>query len=275
MGTANTIRYPIDVTFKDNSGVKGLTHVSTFNKTNAYTFATWNDDSSWPPQKPDCSSKCSAAVWTKNGKLWRSITSSVSRPFVTPLLSGTARFLAVSPRPVMRLPGAAQNAELLLAFGQEILRPLQVAGENVHTVLERLEAELPPHTAQLDGGLPVLVLGQLAAVGRARLTHHRDAVLRQRRDRRPRQDRPQAAAAPRGLQDDPIHDQQITDRVRERGLEGRLPLTGCASRTTSPMRATSPVQESIASKGWSGPNIRTRTNDIRPTAMSCTASNES
>ncbi len=45
VGTAKTIRYPVDITVKDNSGVKGLTHVSTFNKTSAYTFATWNDDS--------------------------------------------------------------------------------------------------------------------------------------------------------------------------------------------------------------------------------------
>ncbi|MEU6141693.1 hypothetical protein ABZ848_15150 [Streptomyces sp. NPDC047081] len=45
VGTAKTIRYPIDITIKDDSGVKGLTDLSTFNKTNAYTFATWDGDS--------------------------------------------------------------------------------------------------------------------------------------------------------------------------------------------------------------------------------------
>ncbi|MFR0357506.1 hypothetical protein [Streptomyces sediminimaris] len=46
VGTSKTIRYPIDITVRDNSGVKGLTHVSTFNRANAYSFATWNGDSS-------------------------------------------------------------------------------------------------------------------------------------------------------------------------------------------------------------------------------------
>ncbi|MFJ8143316.1 hypothetical protein [Streptomyces sp. NPDC096013] len=45
VGTAKTITYPIDITVKDNSGVKGLLHVSTFSKTLLYRFATWNDES--------------------------------------------------------------------------------------------------------------------------------------------------------------------------------------------------------------------------------------
>ncbi|MFF4733901.1 hypothetical protein ACFY3M_53915 [Streptomyces mirabilis] len=61
VGTAKTIRYPIDITIKDNSGVKGLTHVSTFNKTNAYTFATWNDDSSCT-KKSATTSVCRATM---------------------------------------------------------------------------------------------------------------------------------------------------------------------------------------------------------------------
>ncbi|MBW8796285.1 MAG: hypothetical protein JF597_22610 [Streptomyces sp.] len=83
VGTSKTIKYPIDITVKDNSGVKGLTHVSTFNKTNAYTFATWNDDSSctkksattsvcratmtidpaWIPDSDDIDSNKVAGVW--------------------------------------------------------------------------------------------------------------------------------------------------------------------------------------------------------------------
>ena len=61
VGTAKTITYPIDVTVKDNSGVKGLTHVSTFNKTSAYTFATWNDDSSCT-KKSATTSVCRATM---------------------------------------------------------------------------------------------------------------------------------------------------------------------------------------------------------------------
>ncbi|MFJ8135854.1 hypothetical protein [Streptomyces sp. NPDC096013] len=45
VGTAKTIRYPVDITVKDNSGVKGLLHVSTFNKTLLFSFADWNNDS--------------------------------------------------------------------------------------------------------------------------------------------------------------------------------------------------------------------------------------
>ncbi|WP_405973280.1 hypothetical protein OG496_31155 [Streptomyces sp. NBC_00988] len=46
VGTAKAISYPVDITVKDNSGVKGLTHVSTFNRTRLYSFADWNGDSS-------------------------------------------------------------------------------------------------------------------------------------------------------------------------------------------------------------------------------------
>jgi hypothetical protein len=61
VGTAKTIRYPIDITIKDNSGVKKLTDVFTFNKTNAYTFATWNDDSSCT-KKSATTSVCRATM---------------------------------------------------------------------------------------------------------------------------------------------------------------------------------------------------------------------
>ncbi|MFD8716445.1 hypothetical protein ACFV2H_00060 [Streptomyces sp. NPDC059629] len=61
VGTSKTIRYPIDITVKDNSGVKGLTHVSTFSKTLLYTFADWNDDSSCT-KKSTTTSVCRATM---------------------------------------------------------------------------------------------------------------------------------------------------------------------------------------------------------------------
>ncbi|MET7898935.1 hypothetical protein [Streptomyces mirabilis] len=61
VGTAKTIRYPIDITIKDNSGVKKLTDVFTFNKTNAYTFATWDGDSSCT-KKSTTTSVCRATM---------------------------------------------------------------------------------------------------------------------------------------------------------------------------------------------------------------------
>ncbi|MET9084683.1 hypothetical protein ABZX77_22850 [Streptomyces sp. NPDC004237] len=61
VGTSKTITYPIDITVKDNSGVKGLTHVSTFNKTILYGFADWNDDSSCT-KKSATTSVCRATM---------------------------------------------------------------------------------------------------------------------------------------------------------------------------------------------------------------------
>ncbi|MET7457099.1 hypothetical protein ABZT03_35500 [Streptomyces sp. NPDC005574] len=47
VGTSKTIRYPIDFTIKDNSGVKGLTHVSTYNTSSATGggFVDWTSTS--------------------------------------------------------------------------------------------------------------------------------------------------------------------------------------------------------------------------------------
>ncbi len=61
VGTSKTIVYPIAITIKDNSGVKRLTDVSTFNKTNAYSFATWNGDSSCT-KKSATTSVCRATM---------------------------------------------------------------------------------------------------------------------------------------------------------------------------------------------------------------------
>ncbi|GAA2931178.1 hypothetical protein GCM10011428_55820 [Streptomyces violaceus] len=62
-------------------------------------------------------------------------------------------------------PGAAQCVELLLPFVKEVLGPLQVAVQDVHTLLEGLEADPLPYAAQFGGGFAMLVFGQLAAVG--------------------------------------------------------------------------------------------------------------
>jgi len=82
----------------------------------------------------------------------------------------------------MGLPGAAQSAELLLTFGQEVQGPLQVAVQDVYAILEGLETDPLPHAPQFGGGLAVLVLGQLAAVGAAGFAGHRGAVRRQAAD---------------------------------------------------------------------------------------------
>ncbi|MER8010263.1 hypothetical protein [Streptomyces sp. NPDC094149] len=61
VGTSRTIHYPIDITVKDDSGVKGLTHVSTFNMTNGWSFATWDGDSSCT-KKSATTSVCRATM---------------------------------------------------------------------------------------------------------------------------------------------------------------------------------------------------------------------
>ncbi|NUR39568.1 MAG: hypothetical protein HOV73_05740 [Streptomyces sp.] len=46
IGVAKTVRYPIAITIKDDSGVKKITDLSTFNTSNGYGFISWNGDSS-------------------------------------------------------------------------------------------------------------------------------------------------------------------------------------------------------------------------------------
>lgn len=41
VGTSVTVRYPIDITVKDNSGVKGLTDASTYNASTGAGFVEW------------------------------------------------------------------------------------------------------------------------------------------------------------------------------------------------------------------------------------------
>ncbi|KUN85108.1 hypothetical protein [Streptomyces griseoruber] len=86
VGTSRTVTYPIAVTVKDDSGVKGITDLSTFNKTNGYGFATWDGDSScvkksatvsvctgtmtvdpgWIAESDDTDSNRVAGVWQVN-----------------------------------------------------------------------------------------------------------------------------------------------------------------------------------------------------------------
>ncbi|MEU2427101.1 hypothetical protein ABZ619_39845 [Streptomyces sp. NPDC007851] len=87
VGTSKTIQYPIDITIKDNSGVKGLTHVSTYNASSAAGsgFVDWTGTScskksattsvcratmtitpAWIPGYSDSDSNKAAGVWQVN-----------------------------------------------------------------------------------------------------------------------------------------------------------------------------------------------------------------
>ncbi|WP_327238850.1 MULTISPECIES: hypothetical protein [unclassified Streptomyces] len=101
---------------------------------------------------------------------------------------------------------------------------MQVAVQDVHAVSEGLEPNACPDVGKLGGSLAVLGFGQVAAVGRAGFAGNRDAAL-QAADSRARQHRAQAEAAPRQFQNDPVHDQQVTDRMRECLFEDGIPLS--------------------------------------------------
>ncbi|KOG38131.1 hypothetical protein AQJ84_13675 [Streptomyces resistomycificus] len=86
VGTSKTVKYKIAVTIKDDSGVKGITDVSTFNTSNGYGFVTWDGDSTcvkkssttsvctatmtvdpgWIPDSDDIDSNRVAGVWQVN-----------------------------------------------------------------------------------------------------------------------------------------------------------------------------------------------------------------
>ncbi|MEV1026895.1 hypothetical protein [Streptomyces sp. NPDC050264] len=63
VGTSKTIKYPIAITVKDNSGVKGLTRVSTFNRSNGYGFGDWTGTSC--VKKSATTSVCTATMTIK------------------------------------------------------------------------------------------------------------------------------------------------------------------------------------------------------------------
>ncbi|WP_330459741.1 hypothetical protein OIB37_24435 [Streptomyces sp. NBC_00820] len=85
VGTTKTVTFPIAITVKDNSGVKGLTHVSAFNSSNGYGFFDWTGsscakkssttsvctatmkvDPAWIPDSDDIDSNKIAGVWQVN-----------------------------------------------------------------------------------------------------------------------------------------------------------------------------------------------------------------
>jgi hypothetical protein len=85
VGTTKKVTFPIAVTVKDNSGVKGLTRVSTFNRSNGYGFFDWTDTTcekkssttsvctatmsvapAWIADSDDIDSNRTAGLWTVN-----------------------------------------------------------------------------------------------------------------------------------------------------------------------------------------------------------------
>lgn len=60
VGTSVAIRYPIAITIKDNSGVKGLTRVSTFSSSTGIGYADWTDTSC--TKKSATTSVCTATM---------------------------------------------------------------------------------------------------------------------------------------------------------------------------------------------------------------------
>ncbi|MFF8024150.1 hypothetical protein ACFZDJ_24185 [Streptomyces sp. NPDC007896] len=82
VGTSKTVTFPIAITVKDNSGVKGLTDVSTFNTSNGRGFVDWTGsscvkkssttsvctatmtvDPAWIPDTSDTDANTIAGVW--------------------------------------------------------------------------------------------------------------------------------------------------------------------------------------------------------------------
>ncbi|MCX5009074.1 hypothetical protein OHB05_41890 [Streptomyces sp. NBC_00638] len=85
VGTSKVVRFPIAITIKDDAGVKGLTDVSTFNRSNGYGFADWTGstcvkqsattsvctatmtiDPGWIADSDDIDSNKVAGVWQVN-----------------------------------------------------------------------------------------------------------------------------------------------------------------------------------------------------------------
>ncbi|MFG2741538.1 hypothetical protein ACGFY0_15985 [Streptomyces chartreusis] len=60
IGTSARVTYPIAITIRDSSGVKGLTDISVFNKTNGYGFSDWVDTRC--EKKSSTTSVCTASM---------------------------------------------------------------------------------------------------------------------------------------------------------------------------------------------------------------------
>ncbi|MDX3132252.1 hypothetical protein PV367_21190 [Streptomyces europaeiscabiei] len=66
IGTSKTIRFPVAVTVKDNSGARKITDLSTFNRSNGYGFTTWDGDSSCA-RKSSTTSVCTGTMTVDPG----------------------------------------------------------------------------------------------------------------------------------------------------------------------------------------------------------------
>ncbi|OIJ68441.1 hypothetical protein WN71_008470 [Streptomyces mangrovisoli] len=60
VGTEKTINFPIAITITDNSGVKGLSHASTFNRTTGHGFIDWTGTTC--QKKTSTTSVCTATM---------------------------------------------------------------------------------------------------------------------------------------------------------------------------------------------------------------------
>ncbi|MEU6071564.1 hypothetical protein ABZ864_45840 [Streptomyces sp. NPDC047082] len=60
IGTSQRVTYPIAITIRDNSGVKGLSHVSVFNKSDGWGFSDWTDTKC--VKKSSTTSVCTATM---------------------------------------------------------------------------------------------------------------------------------------------------------------------------------------------------------------------
>lgn len=66
IGTSKTIRFPVAVTVKDDSGARKITDLSTFNRSNGYGFTTWDGDSSCA-RKSSTTSVCTGTMTVDPG----------------------------------------------------------------------------------------------------------------------------------------------------------------------------------------------------------------
>ncbi|MET7288271.1 hypothetical protein [Streptomyces sp. NPDC005573] len=166
VGTTNTVTFPIAITVKDNSGVKGLTHVSAFNSSNAYGFFDWTGtscvkqssttsvctatmkaDPAWIPDSDDIDSNRIAGGWQVNatvkandGDYW--IYDSIARFEVKRASKLTTD---ASPEPVRKGAGLTVTGKLSRAnwedlkyhgfTGQQVRLQFRAAGAaHYHTV---------------------------------------------------------------------------------------------------------------------------------------------
>jgi hypothetical protein len=77
IGTSARVTYPIAISIRDDSGVKGLSDVSVFNKTNGWGFSDWVDTRC--EKKSSTTSVCTATMTIAPGWLPGSVPENVNR----------------------------------------------------------------------------------------------------------------------------------------------------------------------------------------------------